>query len=59
VLLEPTHWRLWDRGRADGKPHWSAAKWDGISNCSTTQREAFKSLVSISAADLRPGSFSK
>jgi hypothetical protein len=21
VLVEPTHWRLWDRGRADGKPH--------------------------------------
>ncbi len=21
LLLEPTHWRLWDRGRADGKPH--------------------------------------
>jgi len=21
VLVEPTHWRLWDRGRADGKSH--------------------------------------
>ena len=21
VLVEPTHWRPWDRGRADGKPH--------------------------------------
>jgi hypothetical protein len=20
VLVEPTHWRPWDRGRADGKP---------------------------------------
>ena len=29
----------------------SAGKWDGISNCGTTQQEAFKSLVSILAAE--------